>query len=166
RYLQPGVGGTGPLDAGRLAPGRLAGPPSRARSGKSVARLPCAPLDLASGDALDVLAVEAHADARTGLRNGLDPGDGFQRLVDEVLVPVAGARRGVARQAEVRQRREVQVGCAPHAALEHATAPHRHAEGLGDVVDSQGPTEAPDAPDLHVDDAACAYRQRLARVLR
>src|ERR1700722_720916 len=104
------------------------------------------------GQPLDQILAHLDADAWS-LRNGKIPILEHERLGD-VLCEIAVGRRRVARQLEVRERGEREIGRASDTRLEHAAAPHRCTERGADIVNADGLDVAADASRLDVDDAA------------
>ena len=81
--------------------------------------------------------------------------------IDQVGREVAPAGGDVARQREVRQRRQVNVVRAADAALEHAAVPHRNAVRGRQIVQADRLAMTADPARLDVDDPAGAGVDRL-----
>ena len=88
------------------------------------------------------------------------------RRVDQVLLEVARAGRGVAGQGEAGQGLQVDVVEPADARLQHAPAPHGHAALPAVALDGQGLGVAAHPSHLDVDDAAGAEVEGVAGVVQ
>ena len=110
-------------------------------------------------------AILADRDADAGSRRYADRAVGadLDRRIDQIGIEVAAARGDVARQREVRQRGQMDVGRAADPRFEHAAVPDGDVARRAQIVQPDRLAESADAPRFDVDDAAGAGADRLAR---
>src|SRR5215472_479526 len=84
---------------------------------------------------------------------------------DDVFRPITLAGGHVARKRKIWQRGERNIVSAPDAGFEHASAPHRDAMLLAEVMDATRHGEAPDTTELDINDFASAKFHRRTGLL-
>src|SRR5437773_11484983 len=117
------------------------------------------------GELADHVFEHGHADAWLGRNAHRAVWIHDERLTDDLCGEVALRGGDIARQTEVRERREMHVVRPADAHLEHPSAPHGHVVRAADVVNTLRRSEPADPPGLDVHDPRWADRDRLARVL-
>src|SRR5205823_5525333 len=108
----------------------------------------------------DSILSHLNADARGGRHGDRAVGGDLDRRFDQIGLEVAFARGDVARQREIRKRREMNVGGASDSRLEHAAVPDRNSVRGAQIVEPYRFGESADAARFDVDDAACAHPDR------
>src|SRR3989454_2070029 len=112
---------------------------------------------------LDPVFADRDAETGTGRHRDRPVRLDLDRRIDQIGIEVASARGDVARQREIRQRRQMQVRRAADARFEHAAVPHRNAMRRAQVVKPDRLGKPAHASRLDVDDAAGAGLDRRAR---
>src|SRR5262252_2634957 len=110
----------------------------------------------------NAILAKRDANPRRGRHRDGAVGSDLDRRLDQIRIEIALAGSDVARQREVRQRRQMEVGSTADPRLEHAAVPHRHVPRRAQIVQPHRLGEPADAPGLDVDDPAGTGGDRLA----